>query len=424
MTEPDVERQPWRVRCAQPPYDSLPIPRADIPTGIILSRDADAWIRDGKVEDVALPLYEGRMIGQFDFSKKAWLSGKGRSAEWPEVSWDQKTVGPQFLMAIGTYREQLKRHPRLKVTSMDVTSSTNARTVIATALGDQPCGHKTPVLLPSPASEDAVLALVGIMNSFAFDYVVRCRLGGTSLIWAVLQEAALPTSAKAFQSALANRAARLALCGPGFAPSWNLHSPWRASGSWRGSWNVTALRRASAQAELDALVAHLFGLTVSDFRHVLAQCDQAGENAGGAPNGFWRVDKKKDPELRQTVLALVTVADLESKIRAAGGDRQEGLEEFLGQNDGEGWTLPEALRLADYGLGHDERAQHPQPVASCLGPRFYDWQLAQTAEESWRECALHASNLSGGSPPSPSVISEPQPAATKPSLPLFGRPTD
>ena len=57
--------------------------------------------------------------------------------------------------------------------------------------------------------------------------------------------------------------------------------------------------------------------------------------------------------------------------------------------------LPETLRLADYGLGHDERAKQPQPVASRLGPRFYDWQLTQTPDESWRECHLHARNLLG-----------------------------
>ena len=57
--------------------------------------------------------------------------------------------------------------------------------------------------------------------------------------------------------------------------------------------------------------------------------------------------------------------------------------------------LPETLRLADYGLGHDERALEPQPVASRLGPRFYDWQLLQSADESWRECHLHARNLLG-----------------------------
>ena len=82
--------------------------------------------------------------------------------------------------------------------------------------------------------------------------------------------------------------------------------------------------------------------------------------------------------------------------------------------------LPETLRLADYGLGHDERAKEHQPVRECFGPRYYDWQLAQSSEESWRECHLHARNLLGengyqalldelaGKPPTPS----PQPTPT------------
>jgi hypothetical protein len=113
------------------------------------------------------------------------------------------------------------------------------------------------------------------------------------------------------------------------------------------------------------------------------------------PKGFWRVDKDKDPELRHTVLTLIAFHDLESKIREHGGDRDAGIAAFLAQNHGEGWLLPETLRIADYGLGHDDRAREHQPVASRLGPRFYDWQLTQTAEESWRECHLHARNLLG-----------------------------
>ena len=83
------------------------------------------------------------------------------------------------------------------------------------------------------------------------------------------------------------------------------------------------------------------------------------------------------------------------RSETAGGDREKGIEAFLGQNHGEGWLLPEALRLADYGLGHDDRACHPQPVASRLGPRFFDWQLTQTPDESHRESHLHARNLLG-----------------------------
>lgn len=119
------------------------------------------------------------------------------------------------------------------------------------------------------------------------------------------------------------------------------------------------------------------------------------------------------------MLTLVAFHDLEQKIRECGGDRDKGIEAFLTQNNGEGWMLPETLRLADYGLGHDERALQPQPVASRLGPRFYDWQLAQTAEESWRECHLHARNQLGadGYQKLLAEIEQGEPPAPEPNTP-------
>ena len=146
----------------------------------------------------------------------------------------------------------------------------------------------------------------------------------------------------------------------------------------------------------DAVVAAIMGVSRSDLHCILAECDHPlGSTRGAQPKGFWRVDSDKPPELRHTVLTLVAFRDLEAKIEAAGGDRERGINEFLAQNYGEGWMLPETLRLSDYGLGHDDRAQVPQVVAGRLGPRFYDWQLAQTPEEAVRECHLHARNLLG-----------------------------
>jgi hypothetical protein len=52
--------------------------------------------------------------------------------------------------------------------------------------------------------------------------------------------------------------------------------------------------------------------------------------------------------------------------------------------------IPDTLRLADYGLGHDDRAQEHQPVANRLGPRLFDWQLNKDIERSWEECEAHA----------------------------------
>ena len=154
--------------------------------------------------------------------------------------------------------------------------------------------------------------------------------------------------------------------------------------------------RLRLRVMLDAIVGAAYGLDLDDMRHILRDCDyHLGANREFDVRGFWRVDRDKDPELRHTVLTIVAFHDLQSKIEAAGGDRERGIAAFLDQNDGEGWMLPETLRLADYGLGHDERAQHPQPVAGRLGPRFYDWQLAQSPEERWRETRLHARNLLG-----------------------------
>ncbi len=120
---------------------------------------------------------------------------------------------------------------------------------------------------------------------------------------------------------------------------------------------------------------------------VLSECDfpvnKVGSNQFSRtlnPKGFWRVDKDKDPELRPTVLSLIAFHDLQ----------QKGLDAFLAQNDGESWMIPETLCLADYGLGHDERAQEHQSVASRLGPRFFDWQVNEDVERSWAECAAHA----------------------------------
>jgi hypothetical protein len=393
----DVQRTNWRLRCAQPPYDNLPIPRADIPQGIILSREADAWIREDAVEDIALPLYEGRMIGQFDFSQKGWVSGKGRSAVWRDIHWDKKQIEPQFLMSLSDFLERTDQQRDFKVTLMDVTASTNTRTVIATAIHGVPCGHKTPILVPNPCSKFRVLASAGIFSSFLFDFEIRARLGGNSLIWSVLSETAVPTSVMNHERDIAATTAQLSISSAFFARVWLvLHSSQELL-PWRAHWRVTDAARVETRARHDSMVLALAGLVAKDVMDIFDGCDIAENNThiNRLSKGFWRVDKDKDPELRHTVLTLIAFHDLEEKIRACRGDREKGIEAFLNQNNGEGWMLPETLRLADYGLGHDGRAKEHQAVASRLGPRFYDWQLAQTPEESWRECHIHARNLLG-----------------------------
>jgi len=160
--------------------------------------------------------------------------------------------------------------------------------------------------------------------------------------------------------------------------------------SWYQLWAITPYERLRLRCILDAVIAELYGLEIEDFAWILKECDYPAEQVNNKtfsakldPKGFWRVDKEKDPELRHTVLSLIAFHDL----------KRLGLETFLNLNDGEGWMLPDTLTLADYGLGHSDRAKQPQPVASRLGERYLPWQLEGTPEQSWEECERHAENL-------------------------------
>jgi len=382
-------------------------PRWEMEPGVILSVDGTAWIHEDEIEDVALPLYEGRMIGQFDFSQKGWVRGKGRSAVWREIPWEAKVIEPQFLMARDMYLEQCPGKP-LKAVLMDVTSTTNTRTVISAVASGFPCGHKSPTLTPTPLSVGAVTTLVGIANSFSFDYLVRFRLGGNSLIWAVLEEIAVRADLFRMAPLIANCSAPLALVSKVFADSWirligteALSGAARPSGHWHRRWALTPHERLRLRCILDAIVAELYGLDWDNLAWILRECDYPAERLQDKtftrmldPKGFWRVDKDKDPELRHTMLTLAAFRDLK-EIIASEGERDKGIEVFCSMNGGEGWMLPETLRLADLGLGHDERAKRAQPVRERLGERFLPWQLEASPEESWKECRLHARNLLG-----------------------------
>ncbi len=360
----------------------------DRPDGVVLSRDGTKAIHVDDIEDVALPLYEGRMIGQFDFSQKGWVSGKGRSAVWRDIPWSEKVMEPQFVMGLSDYiKAEPCRTP--KVGFMDVTSATNARTMIATVLGDRPCGNKVPVLKTENSNGFVETVLCGFLNSFIYDYFLRTRLGGITLNYFIIEEMAIPQGVNGkLAGAMGLITNRLCSCHELFSPEWRT---WRGSTlvslGWRRLWAITEAERLRLRVINDALAAMTADASEVDVKWILRESDIPLAQLGSKdftrscdPKGFWRIGKELDPELRHTVLAYVAFCDL----------KQKGLEAFLSQNDGEGWMIPEKLRLADYGLGHNDRAKEYQPVASRLGPRFFPWQLEQSAEESWEECERHA----------------------------------
>ncbi len=431
---------------AQAPYDTLRVKRCHVPAGIILSRDCTQWLRYDEIPNVvfteangkpitkkigtgknaefveikgkaiALPLYEGCMISHFDFSYQGFISGTGNKTSWEEIPWERKAIFPHYLMGeavvqqLGSLADKAgfrdigcatNNRTIFRAGFRDMARSTDKRTIYCAAIGCSPCGNTAIVL--TCLNKSFVFLLMPVINSFVFDFILRMRMAGTHLSQFIMKPC--PVLPPKVASVLKKFAFNLSYYDKLFMDE-------ALIAELPDHFALAPHERLRLKVLCEAVVSKLFGLNYDDMLMILAECDHPVEvirNKSFArelnQKGFWRVDRELFPELRQTVLSLVAFRDLEMCIERCGGDRDAGIQAFLSQNDGEGWMLPETLRLADYGLGHDERAQLPQPVADQLGPRFYDWQLAQSPDEFQVECRIHAQNLR-------SVIESPDHVAT------------
>ncbi|GLV54691.1 hypothetical protein KDH_15380 [Dictyobacter sp. S3.2.2.5] len=347
--------QSWRLRYARE-FDMTNDSHLFAPVSHWQSRGyapdvSGRWInREGKM---ALPLYEGRMIGAFDPALKGWVRGRGRSAQWRDLPWTHKQLQPQFLMAAEIYRDSSTAVRGNKLAFMDVCSPSNARSMYASIVNGLPCGNVTPVLQPVNSSIISVAALAANLNSFVYDYLLRCRLGGVHLNYFIIAETPLLSPERLCATCCPLMAARLNLILPGCAPQWlelRFLLPELGQQNWRQLWAVTQHERLRLRCMLDAIVADLYGLDYADLCWILRLDPRHIK-------GFWRIDKEKPEPLRQTTLTLRAFKHL----------RCVGREAF----EREGWQLP-----AD--------------VAHHLGPRFTSWQCEGSIAESWRECEILA----------------------------------
>lgn len=356
---------------------------------MIPSVDGLGFIRESDIENVALPLYQGVMIRQFDFSAAAYLRGAGNRAEWKQIDWSDKRIEPQMLMQEDTYVQWPKGFKSLRVGFRDLSNPTNRRTMISTVLPAFPCNNKVATLSVAQGDGNLSRALIAALNSFALDYVLRIKFavsaGAGSLNPFIINELPLPriSGEALWRDRCSLYVMRLSESHIHFASSWR--STFLQSHSWKSLWAVADHERLRIRCLLDAIIAESYGLSLSDYAYLL-KIDSSD------PKGFWRVDQDKPIELRQTTLALAAFRDL----------KHLGLECFLDIPDpgglpGCGWQIPDSLNIAirDGIIEFDAKGGTTLPVRERLGPRFVPWQVDRTPEESWAECELHARNIIG-----------------------------
>lgn len=388
----------WGIKYAQGDFNmtsdsKLFIPREKAEEAGYKADAYGRWIGDDG--DVLLPLYQGVMFYDLSPNVAVHLEGAGHGARWRSVTSPLETLAPQYLLSSATYTSGGRGGRGPKIAFRSLSNATNERTLVACLLDDVPCGNSVGLLTATGGLAGNAFG-TSCLASLVYDWGIRQRIAGTNLNAFFLFETGWPKVGREAQTILTRTMLDLCMPGPRYA-----HLRFSIGGSPSAS-AITPHDRLRLRCILDAIVAALYGLSRDDLRWILRDCDHPKERVTNRdfarsldPKGFWRVDKDEDPELRHTVLTLVAFEALDALIAQHGGDRDAGIAAFSALHDGEGWLLPETLRLRDHDLGHDARAEVAQPVASRLGPRFLDWQLAQTPEESWAECEKHARAILG-----------------------------
>jgi hypothetical protein len=218
-----------------------------------------------------VPLYEAKMMHQFDHRWATYTGGDENAVR--EVTEAEK-ADPEFEVRPRYWVEQEEVERRLEAKGWtqpwllgwrDITKAVNERTVIASVLPRVGVGHNMPLLFPSPNGQDTDgPILLAILNSLVFDYCARIKVGGTHLTYFILKQMPLiaPSAITMEQRQFLIR--RVAL----------LTSRSQLMAGWATTLqhNVAPANQATRQlalAELNAMVAHLYGVSRHEVEFML-----------------------------------------------------------------------------------------------------------------------------------------------------------
>ncbi|HLH60856.1 MAG TPA: hypothetical protein VKV20_04155 [Ktedonobacteraceae bacterium] len=216
-----------------------------------------------------LPLYEGKMIHQFAAYHSLTTLARPRY-------WVLEQEGRRGLLGRRSDGGQKLDYQYYRLAYRAIGRKTDRRTLIATILpGNVFAGNSLFVsrrLDPGNGSmlidDCELLYLVAILNSFVADYFIGQKISANLNMFYIYQ---LPvprlTRKDALFRMIVERAARLTCITPEYGALWETVMP----GS---SWSpvpvaIEARERAALRAELDGLIAHLYGLKGEEFCHVL-----------------------------------------------------------------------------------------------------------------------------------------------------------
>jgi hypothetical protein len=180
--------------------------------------------------------------------------------------WVDEREGRQAILGRTPDEGQRLDYQTYRLGFRDVASSTNERTMIATIIPPNVFAGNTLAVSKEGMSGAEMLFVASCLSSFTFDAMIRKRVTShCNFFYVYGMPVPRLTAGQKYFSDIVTRAAKLICTTPEFdelAQSAGLGS--HADGV------TDAVERAQLRAELDGMVAHLYGLTKDDFAHILS----------------------------------------------------------------------------------------------------------------------------------------------------------
>ena len=246
-----------------------------------------------KGEEKWLPLYEAKMVWQYDHRFGDFCTVTERSNTNLPTTGVDAYLNPHYSPFTWYWvnaEEQSKifgstiRRKEWLLGFRDVTNSTNARTMVSCIIPSVGVNHKMPLIFTDMSTLQEI-QLCSTLNSIVLDYLVREKIGGTSMGYFILKQLPLfppDLYPNGFLSHLVSKVIELTYTAwdlEGFAQdilkeigeeAWNT---WFPNNPVHGGkvdpfiWDEE--RRFTLQRELDAIYARLYGINKDDLVYIL-----------------------------------------------------------------------------------------------------------------------------------------------------------
>ena len=252
----------------------------------------DSHLFAGEPAADRLPLYEAKMIHQYDHRWATYRSDGGADAAMDVPLADKRdptyAVRPRYWVEAREVFLRTAASPKWLLGFRDIARATDERTVIASVLPRAGVGNNLPLMLLDVALSQRVTALLANLSVLVLDFVGRHKVGGVHLNFFIAKQ--LPVlSPESYNDA------DLAFIVPRVLElTYTAHDlkPWaEALGHNSPPFPFDPDRRARLRAELDAYYARLYGLTREDLCYLL---DPASVMGADYPSETFRVLKQNE----------------------------------------------------------------------------------------------------------------------------------